>query len=187
MFFYQHKDPLPIRFYKLLKFLVNVAKCGDDAKNVEKLYLYDFNNISTKFFDLDTDNDGRIDKSLCIKLIDSIGYSDLFRIEEKDGKIIEIAVSELKNKINDGQHIYDIGDVMLKILQIRAQLKKKEYGEIEDFDHIDHLFKKVSRKYYRIDDEEFFKKALLGELENCDDMNVFIKRIARNYFANKEE
>ncbi|XP_050541523.1 uncharacterized protein LOC126905645 isoform X2 [Daktulosphaira vitifoliae] len=183
---YNNEDQLPIRFYKLLKFLVNVEKCGDDAKNVEKLNQNDLNNISTKFCDLDKDNDGRIEKSLCIKLIDSIGYSDLFGIEDIDGKNIEIAVSELKKKINDGQHLYDIGDVMLKVLSIRAQLKKTEYGEIENFDRIDHLFKKISSEYYKEEDKKLLKEAGLGEIKDRGVMNIAIKAIAKKYYADEE-
>ncbi|XP_050541546.1 uncharacterized protein LOC126905655 isoform X2 [Daktulosphaira vitifoliae] len=154
---YNNKDREAIRLYKLLKFLVNVEKCGDDEANVVKLDQDDFNIISTKFCELDEFNLGVIEISQRINLIDSYLSTILIRSTKKDEKVdenideevdekvdkkkIQIIISNLRYKYNNGAHYNDLGDVILKVLSAWKTHSKKtiEYGEIEDFPHNDHL------------------------------------------------
>ncbi|XP_050541547.1 uncharacterized protein LOC126905655 isoform X4 [Daktulosphaira vitifoliae] len=127
---YNNKDRVQIRLYKLLKFLVNVEKCGDDAKNVVKLTQKNFNIIANKFRDLDKNNFGLIDISQCVQLIGTCllsYFSETKKDEKVDEKKIQIIISNLKNKYNIYNSLYynDLGDVILKVLSVWKTHSKK--------------------------------------------------------------
>ncbi|XP_050547112.1 uncharacterized protein LOC126908843 isoform X2 [Daktulosphaira vitifoliae] len=66
-------DRVSIRIFKILNFLARIKKRGDD-KRIEKLDINEFQIISNKFSNLDTDNDCVLNKEQCITLVESIGY-----------------------------------------------------------------------------------------------------------------
>ncbi|XP_050547111.1 uncharacterized protein LOC126908843 isoform X1 [Daktulosphaira vitifoliae] len=70
---YNLDDRVSIRIFKILNFLARIKKRGDD-KRIEKLDINEFQIISNKFSNLDTDNDCVLNKEQCITLVESIGY-----------------------------------------------------------------------------------------------------------------
>ncbi|XP_050542158.1 uncharacterized protein LOC126905983 isoform X1 [Daktulosphaira vitifoliae] len=70
---YKLEDGINVRIFKILNFLVKVKKTGDE-KRVEKLDINEVEIISNIFRNLDTDNDGLINKEKCNTLVDSISY-----------------------------------------------------------------------------------------------------------------
>ncbi|XP_050542150.1 uncharacterized protein LOC126905977 isoform X4 [Daktulosphaira vitifoliae] len=124
---YKLDDKFSVRIFKILKFLVKVKKTGDDKK-AEKLDINDVEIISNVFCNLDTDNDGLINKEKFITLIDSIGYcsstGNVVTLNENNNEKLKSTLVDMKKNINDQKHtLYRFNDVLITILFYKAKFK----------------------------------------------------------------
>ncbi|XP_050541544.1 uncharacterized protein LOC126905654 isoform X2 [Daktulosphaira vitifoliae] len=136
MFFYWHNDPFHVRVNKILSFLVEIDKRGD-SEEVEKLNEIDVEKISIEFLKVDNKGEGVIDKSQCHTLIDLIGYNNLIGSTETLNKIDDESSNEallnFKKYINnDSTLIFNLAEILFRVLFQRTQLKNTAFGKLED-------------------------------------------------------
>ncbi|XP_050539910.1 uncharacterized protein LOC126904732 [Daktulosphaira vitifoliae] len=130
---YNLEDDKSVRIFKIFNFLVGVEKTGDE-KTIEKLNENDVQIISNIFSNLDTDNDGLINKEKFITLIDSIGYcsstGNVVTLNENDNENLKSTIVNLKKDINDEKiTIYGFSKVLIRVLFYKAQFKNTDFGE----------------------------------------------------------
>ncbi|XP_050545140.1 uncharacterized protein LOC126907699 [Daktulosphaira vitifoliae] len=149
MFFYRHNDLINVRIFKILKFLVSEDKFGD-TKSVENLNINEVEIISNKFCNLDTDNNCFINKEGYNTLIDFVGECALtgsVNIKTLDDKNIENLreyVIDLKKTL---QSQYNLSDVMLYVLLLKANFNKTDSGILETLNHFENIFYSISMDY----------------------------------------
>ncbi|XP_050542155.1 uncharacterized protein LOC126905980 [Daktulosphaira vitifoliae] len=128
---YNVDDENSVKIFKILNFLAKVKKRGDDRK-VEKLDINEVQIISNKFSNLDTNNDGLLDKEQCITLIDYY-VSNVVTRNKNDNENLKSAVVNLKKEIYDEYTQYRLNVVLIKVLFYKAQLNNTEFGERYNF------------------------------------------------------
>ncbi|XP_050547812.1 uncharacterized protein LOC126909432 [Daktulosphaira vitifoliae] len=147
---YTLDDPVSVRIFKILNFLARIKKRGDD-KSIEKLDINEFQIISNKFSNLDTDNDCVLNKEQCITLVESIGYCHsssgyVVTQNKNDNENLKSSVDDLKKEIHDGNNtLFSLNDVLIKVLFYKAKLNNKEFGERYNFETSFNVIHKISK------------------------------------------
>ncbi|XP_050541538.1 uncharacterized protein LOC126905651 [Daktulosphaira vitifoliae] len=147
-FYYNNTDTNNIRAMKILMFLVDIDKMGDDQQ-AEKLNIEDVQKICSEFCKIRNDGNGLIDKEQFIELIDTIEYDGLIGNAETLNPTDESkneAILHIKEDINkDYRKDFNLASVLFKILLHRATLKNTTFGYDKNDDYWKNLFQEINK------------------------------------------
>ncbi|XP_050538440.1 uncharacterized protein LOC126903906 [Daktulosphaira vitifoliae] len=115
---YNSEDSTYVRAFKMLEFVVGVKKLGHHDY-FATLNEYMFKEISTKFHELDLNNDGVIKGSEYMEIVTLYGHF------VNRGNLIE----DWKKNVNP-DYFYELSDVLLDLLQYIANNTNKSYLKI---------------------------------------------------------
>ncbi|XP_050542171.1 uncharacterized protein LOC126905991 isoform X2 [Daktulosphaira vitifoliae] len=125
---YNTEDNECKRVYEILYFMHQYHKAGDnitipgDQKEIIKLNKNELESVFGNFCDIGLSGDGIIDNKNYKRLIDSIHYSGLIQKE--------YILKNWKRKIQK-KHKYDLGDVMIKLLEFQSQFFNLRFGKVK--------------------------------------------------------
>ncbi|XP_050542172.1 uncharacterized protein LOC126905991 isoform X3 [Daktulosphaira vitifoliae] len=125
---YNTEDNEYKRVYKILYFMHKYDKVGDsitlpgDQKEIIKLDKNELERVFGHFRELGLEDIGFIDYENYYNLINSIDYSDLLRNDD--------LLNDWKSIIRE-EHKYDLGDVMIKLLEFQSQFFNLRFGKVK--------------------------------------------------------
>ncbi|XP_050542164.1 uncharacterized protein LOC126905988 [Daktulosphaira vitifoliae] len=156
---YNTEDNECKRVYEILYFMHQYDKAGDgitlpgDQKEIIKLDKNELERVFGHYCEIGLEDIGFIDYKYYLKLIDSIGYSSLIKNND--------LLNNWKSTIQE-EHKYDLGDVMIKLLEYQSQFYDLRFGKMEDLEMFDEFI-----KYSIRDDTSDQKMPKLQLLLNC--------------------